>query len=221
MINARIYTTAALGLLFLAPSLSAGDLSTYRDFQLDSDLHALAKQAGMTPAEAKVIHQRPAEIQELSWRVEPADSVKGIRFSFYNGELFRMAVDYDRSNTEGLTAQDVIEAISATYGSAVDPSAEITTASIYGGDESVKVIARWEDSKWSFNLVRFKYEPSFTLIAFSKRLRAEAQAAIDEAVRLDRLEAPQRAIERRNNEDEERRLQQEKARLANRPDFRP
>jgi hypothetical protein len=103
----------------------------------------------------------------------------------------------------------------------VDPSAEITVPSIYGGDESVKVIARWEDSKWSFNLVRFKYEPSFTLIAFSKQLHVEARAAIDEAVRLDRLEAPQRAIERQNSEDEERRLLQEKARLANRPDFRP
>jgi hypothetical protein len=205
----------------LASTLYASDLSKYREFQLESDLPGVAAQAGMNPGEAKVIHQRPAEIQELSWRGLPADSVKGIVFSFYNGALFRMAVDYDRYNTAGLTAQDMIEAISATYGTAVDPSAEITAASIYGGDESVKVIARWEDSKWSFNLVRFRYEPSFTLIAFSKQLQGEAQAAVDEAVRLDRQEAPQREIERRDKEVEERRLEQEKARLANRPDFRP
>jgi hypothetical protein len=106
-------------------------------------------------------------------------------------------------------------------GTALDPSTEITVPSVYGGDESVKVLARWEDSKWSFNLVRFKYEPSFTLVAFSKQLNEEARVAIDEAVRLDRLEAPQKAMERRSNEDEAKRLLQEKARIANRPDFRP
>jgi len=207
---------------FLSASLfGAGDLSQYRQFQLDSDLPGLVRQAGMDPAEAKVIHQRPAKIQEFSWRGEPADSVKGILFTFYNGALFRMAVDYDRYNTEGLTAQDMIAALSSTYGAAVDPLTEITARSVYGGEESVKVLARWEDAKWSFNLVRFKYEPSFTLLAFSKQLQAEAQAAIDEAVRLDRIEAPQRAIERRNNEDAEKRLLQEKARQTNRPDFRP
>ena len=208
-------------ILLSASLFGAGGLSQYREFQLDSDLSGLAKQAGMHPSEAKVIHRRPAEIQELSWRGESADSVKGIAFTFYNGTLFRMAVDYDRFNTEGLTAQDMIEAISSTYGTAVYPSAEIAAPSVYGGDESVKVLARWEDSAWSFNLVRFKYEPSFTLFAFSKQLQAEAQGAIDEAVRLDHLEAPQRAMERRNNEEEERRLLQEKARIANRPDFRP
>ena len=81
-----------------------------------------------------------------------------------------MIVDYDRDNTAGLTAQDLIEAISSTYGAAVDPSAEITVPSIYGSDETVKVMARWEDANWSFNLVRFKYETSFALVAFSKRL---------------------------------------------------
>ena len=221
MFDLHSRTIAVLGVVFLASSLYAGDLSKYREFELDSDLPGVARQAKMTPAEATVIHQRPAEIQELSWRGEPADSVRSIVFSFFDGTLFRMAVEYDRYNTDGLTAQDMIDAISTTYGTAVDPIAEITTPSIHGGDELVKVIARWEDSEWSFNLVRFKYESSFSLIAFSKRLHAEARTAIDEATRLDRLEAPQRATERRHREDEEKRLEQEKARLANRPDFRP
>jgi hypothetical protein len=221
MINARIYMVAASGLLLWASSLYAGDLSKYRDFQLDSDLLGVSGQAGMKPADAKVIHQRPAAIQELSWRAEPGDSVKGIVFGFYNGELFRMVAAYDRYNTEGLTAHDMIEAISATYGEAADPAAEIMLPSMYDDSEMVKVLARWEDANWSFNLVRSKYEPSFTLFAFSKRLAAEARVATNEAVRLDRLEAPQREIERRGKEDEDGRLQQEKARQANRPDFRP
>jgi hypothetical protein len=175
----------------------------------------------MTPAEAKVIHQRPALIQQLSWRAESGDSVRGISFQFLNGELSSMVVDYDRTTTAGLTSQDMIDAISVTYGAALDSSAEITVPAIYGGDETVKVIARWEDSSWSFNLVRFKYETSFALAALSRRLHAEARAANDEAIRLDRQEAPQRAIDLRNKDDEAKRQEQEESRLANRPGFRP
>lgn len=221
MTKTRPFALVVSGMLLCGLSLSAGDLSKYRKFQLDSDLNALAKQAGMAPAEAKVIHQRPAEIQQLSWRAESGDSVKGIAFRFYNGALFSMIVDYDRDNTAGLTAQDMIEAISATYGTAVESPAEITVSSIYGGDETVKAIARWEDASWSFNLVRFKYETSFSLVALSKRLYGEARTAIDEAVRLDRQEAPQRALESRDRADDEKRLQEEKSRLSNKPGFRP
>ena len=48
-------------------SLCAGDLSRYREFQLDTDLPAVVKQAGMKPADVKTIHQRPALIQDLCW----------------------------------------------------------------------------------------------------------------------------------------------------------
>src|SRR5437899_1325752 len=105
-------------------SLCAGDLSRYREFQLDTDLPAVVKQA-----DVKTIHQRPALIQDLCW--EPhvrlsadADSVKEVLFSFYNGDLFRVVVHYDRYKTEGLTADDLIQAISATYGTGLDPAAD-------------------------------------------------------------------------------------------------
>ena len=50
---------------------SAGDLSKYRNFQLGTDLSTVAKQTGVNPSEAKVIHRRPALIQELEWRPQP------------------------------------------------------------------------------------------------------------------------------------------------------
>ncbi len=221
MTKFQIVATSLSGVVLSSALLCAADLSRYREFQLDTNLLGLAKQAEMKPGEAKIIHQRPAVIQELSWRAEPADSVDEILFRFYNGELFRMVVDYDHYKTEGLTAEDMIEAISAIYGTALKPSAEITLSSIYEANETVKVIARWEDSKWSFNLIRSEYRPSFTLLALSKRLDVLARAAVDEAVRLDRQEAPRREIERKNREDEEKRVQQEKARLVNKPDFHP
>jgi hypothetical protein len=48
-------------------SIEAQDLSRYRKFQLGMNVLAVAKQAHVEPSEARVIHQRPAVIQELEW----------------------------------------------------------------------------------------------------------------------------------------------------------
>lgn len=77
-----------------------------------------------------------------------------ISFSFYNGELFRIVVNYDRSKTEGLSTEDVVEAISAKYGTATKPAAEVIFSSSQVYNDSEVVIARWEDSQYSFNLFR-------------------------------------------------------------------
>src|SRR3989442_6712581 len=52
------------------PLIYAQDLSRYREFQFGMSLPAIAKHAGLEPSQAKVIHQRPALIQELNWRSE-------------------------------------------------------------------------------------------------------------------------------------------------------
>ena len=48
-----------------------------------------------------------------------------------------------------------------------------------------------------------------------------AGAAIVEAIRLDEQEAPQRETERQKKRDDEDHAAQEKARLVNKPNFRP
>jgi hypothetical protein len=220
MISTRILAMVLSAPFVLAP-LGAGDLSEYREFHLESGLLGVTKQAGAEPTAAKVVHQRPALLQELSWQAGPTDSVEQIVFSFHNGEVSRMVVDYNRFTTQGLTAEDMVAAISEVYGAATRPGGEITLSSIYSNREFVGVIARWEDSAWSFNLVRSKYKPTFTLVAFSKRRDAAARDAAEEAVRLDRQEAPQKALDLQRTEIEAKRLQEEEARIANRPDFRP
>ncbi len=222
MNNFKSLTALIIGFLFVSSSLYAADLSVYRQFHLNADLSGVAQEAGVNPAEAIVIHQRPALIQELSWRTAPGDSVSDIVFGFYNGDLFRMVVSYDLDNTDGLTTADMIDAISAQYGAATtDPSAEISLSSIYDDSEIVQVLARWEDPSWFFNLVRSKYRASFFLVALSKRLSPVAGKAVIEAGRLDREEAPQRELDRKSKEQDEKLLQQENARIANRADFRP
>ena len=219
--------------LLPAPPVSAPlsyprDLSRYREFQFGMDLLAVAKQADVEPSEARVVHQRPALIQELEWRPQralgpssEADPVKEVLFSFYNGELFRVLVNYDQSKTEGLTDEDMVEAISAQYGIATKPTAKIILfSSFHIYNDSEKVIARWEDTQYSFNLFRSSYQPTFGLLVFSKRLDRSAVAAIAEAIRLDDQEAPQREIERQRKQEEESRAAQEKARPANKGNFR-
>ena len=82
----------------------------------------------------------------------------------------------------------MIAAISSTYGIATRPKADIAYHSNYA--EMAQVIARWQDSQYSFNLVRSGYGDSFALVMYSKRLDALAAAAITEAARLDATEAP-------------------------------
>src|SRR2546428_8100800 len=187
-------------------SIEAQDLSRYREFRLGTSLSAVAKQADVEPSEARVIHERPAVIQELEWRPRgssspQADAVSEVLFSFYNGKLFRMVVNYDRHKTEGLTDEDMIEAISAKYGTATRPEAKIILFSSFQVyNDSEKVIARWEDSQYSFNLFRSSYQPTFGILVLAKRLDALAGAAIVEAIRLDEQEAPEREIERQKKQ---------------------
>ena len=211
---------------FFAPVLRAADLSSYRGFRLGMDLNAVEKQVEMKTSEAKLIHQRPAVMQDLEWRPRSfpspsgeLDPVKDVLLSFYNGQLFRIVASYDRYRTEGMTAQDMIDAISATYGLAAKPTAEILFPSLYS--EKVKVIARWEDSEYSLNLVNSPYQPGFALVSFSKQLDTLAQAAAVEASRLDAQEAPQREAEHARRQSDEVSAKQEKARLVNKPSFRP
>jgi len=204
----------------------AGDLSKYRNFQLGTDLPTVAQQVGANPTQAKVVHRRPALIQELEWSPQPlgpssqTESAEKVVFSFYNGELFRIVINYDRYETKGMTADDFVEAISATYGTAEQPTAPAKAAQGRYGDEE-EFIARWQDSQYCFDLIRSSYEPSFRLEGVLKRLETPAQAAITEATRLDDQEAPQRDAARIVSEKEAERATLEKARLVNKPRFRP
>ena len=141
-------------------------------------------------------------------------------FGFYDGKLFRIEVNYDRYETEGLTADDFVDAISATYGPAAKPAAPVKIlAGSYGDQE--EILAQWQDSQYRFDLIRSSYGPTFRLVGVLKGLEAPAQAATLEAKRLDDQEAPQRDAARIASEEEAAKTKLEKARLVNKPKFRP
>jgi hypothetical protein len=225
-----IASKSVLTSLFVYGVMSAAamgaDLSQYRNIQFGTDLSAVSKQVGVSASEAKVIHSRPALIQELKWRPRglgaspQAESVDEVIFSFYNGELYRIVINYDRYEIEGLTAEDVVNAISVTYGTAAKLTAPVKAAQDRYGDQE-DVIARWQDPQYCFDLIRSSYGHGFSLIGVMTKLDSPAQAAMLEAKRLDDQEAPQREAARVASEQEAARDKLEKARLVNKPRFRP
>jgi hypothetical protein len=221
----RAAVVAAICGLFPGASLLAADLSRYREFQLGSDLATVSKQAKINIASAKTVQQRPALLQQIAWRPEPfaspsqSEAVQEVTFSFYNGELYRIAIVYDRNRTEGMTAADLTEAMSASYGT---PSTSVPAAKIpqtYG--DAQEPIARWEDAQYSFTLVRLSYGPSVGLIGVSKKVEILAEASVVAAARLEVQEAPQKEAARVAGEAQAASAKLETARVVNKPNFRP
>lgn len=231
MIGARVSVLCTAAIVFSTPvvcSQELHDLSRYRDYQMGMTLAAVAKQAGMRPSDARVLHQRPDLVEELEWRSPdapgfsaPQDSVRRILFSFHDGQLFRIAVSYDWDRTEGLTADDMIEAISASYGLATLAATDLVSSVSHVAANGDKIVAHWEDRQYSLDLLRPSYASTFGLTFFSKRLDALARAVGVEAIRMVDHEAPARAVERQRTQEAEHHARQDKARLANKATFRP
>jgi hypothetical protein len=184
-------------ILLSAPVIHGQDLSRYRNFSFGTTLASVSKLVDRQPIEAEVIHQEPALIQELTWyppqpygSSRPAEPVEKVLFSFYNGELYRMLVFYDSSAIKGLTDEDMIRAVSAKYGVATRPVADVNfpTNPVYRANE--KIVARWEDSQYSFNLFRSSASSTFAIVMFDKRLDAQAGVSIAESVQMEQQAAP-------------------------------
>jgi len=216
-----------IGILCCGSLFAAGDFSTYRGLQFGMTLPAAATETKTKLADVRTLHQHPASIQEMDWRPSAysvgdsvkVDPVKDGVLSFFNGELFRIMVTYDRYRVEGMTTEDMIQGISAAFGTPAKPSVDIPYHSNYG--ETAAVLARWENADYSYNLVRTGDRSSYSLVLYSKRLNALAEAATVEAVRLEALEAPQREIERQKKRLDDENMLAEKARSANKPNFQP
>ena len=215
---------ALVFLLACGPVLLGADLSTYRGFQLGMSLNAAVKHSGMDLSEVTVIHERPARMQELIWHPDrffrasaDSDPVEEVVFRFYNGQLFRMLVNYNADKVTGMTSEDIVDAISAQYGSATKTGVAPLTIKLPLSDNTAQVVARWENEQYSLNLIQTPYSAGLKLLIFSKSLNALAETAVAEGTRLDEQEAPQR--QKIQEQNEQRQL--DRTRLVNKERFRP
>jgi hypothetical protein len=215
---------ALVMVMFSAPLIHGQDLSKYRNFSFGMSLASVSKQVDRQPIEAEVIHQQPALIQELTWfppqpfgSSRPAEPVEKILFSFDNGELYRMLVTYDSSAIKGLTDEDMIRVVSAKYGVATKPVADVNFPTNPSYRATEKVIARWEDSQYSFNLFRSSASNTFAIVMFDKRLDAQAGVSIAESMQLEQQAAPQKEATRVKKETDDLEGEREKNIQALRP----
>ena len=211
-------------LLFAAPLLRAQDLSKYRHFTLGMSLTKVLERTEQRVADVKVVHGRPALMQELTWWPPTlpgvsyqSDTVEQILFSLYNGELYKISVSYNQTSTAGLTEEDMVKSISAKYGPATYIALAIDFATNDRYDVRQKLVASWEDAQYSFNLVRSSFTDRLGLIIYSKRINEAAELAIVEAVKVEEQEGPQREAERQKKQVDDL----EVARQKNRKIFRP
>jgi len=211
-------------LLLTAPLLWAQDLSKYRHFTIGMSLTRVLERTDQKMADVNAIHGRPALIQELTWwppnipgTSYRSDTVEQILFSFYNGELYKISVIYNPTSTEGLTTEDMVKSISTKYGPATNVVVEIDSAKDDRYEVRQKPVASWEDAQYSFNLVRSSFTDHLGLIIYSKRVNAEAELAIVEAVKLEEQKGPQREAERQKKRTDDL----EVARQKNQKIFRP
>jgi hypothetical protein len=228
MTGARVLALSIVWVVMSSSVVAAQDLSRYRDFHLGMSVDAVAQQAGIAP-DARVTHQRPELIQELVWELQSAsahdssprgDSLRKVLFSFYDGQLFRIVVNYDWDRTEGLTVEDMVNALSVVYGPPLLPATDITGSLSRGRTAGDTIVAQWGDAQYSINLFRPSHASTFGLAVFAKRLDALARAASIETIRPEEQRA-QRAIERRQKQKDEDLAREERVRQVNKVTFRP
>jgi hypothetical protein len=239
MNTSQILAASVVSIVLAAPAVSAQELSRYRTFQLGASLAAVAEQ-GRIDAAPRTLHQRPALIEELMWQplarrspLTDGDSVKKILFTFYNGQLFRMVVNYEPDRTAGMTADDMIASLSTMYGLSLLPARPIGSDPLVSDEHAhpawpatelglaATPLARWADADHSVYLFQSPFQPTFGLVVSSLRLDALARAAAVEGVRLDVVEAPQREADRVQQVADDKRLSDTKARQVNKLTFRP
>jgi hypothetical protein len=231
-LNARSVAISTCAVIVCAAHIAgAQDLSRYRDIAFGSSVSSVVAVTGASAGAVKVIHQRPALIQELAWRPqysagrpgERIEAAKEVTFRFHEGQLFRITVVYDARLVEGLTNADLIDGVSAVYGPATrtPAAAKGPVPAPPGMLNGSTALARWQNADYEFTLMREVYPATFRLIGVSRQLEATARAAETEATRLDTEEAPRRQAEQAAADAERRRAAEDKTRTTNKGEFRP
>jgi len=187
---------------------------------------------GARASDLHVIHERPALLQDLSWRprfaagtpIPNLDPVDEIVFSFYNDQLFKIAVRYDNTRTAGLTRDDITSALSNDYGAPTTVTtvrAGRSTARAYDAYDTLALVAEWQRGPTKVTLSQATYGPAYSLSIVAVPVEALARTAKAAAVVMDAREAPAREAARAKKQEDNARAEGERARTTNKDAFRP
>jgi hypothetical protein len=188
--------------LLSVPLMRAQDLSKYRQFSLGTSLVGISKQVDQRPGDATLIQQSPATLQQMEWWPVPLNLLNGsepvqkVIFSFYNHMLYKIEAVYDNEATAGLTAADMIGAISPSYGTATKTAADAGSHAVTSYGNVAPPLAQWENGQNSVILSRDSFLDTFHLVVLTTQVNAQAEASVIEAAKQERADAPQTEIAR-------------------------
>ena len=229
MLSQRFCRITAVATVVLASwPVAAADLDTYREFKIGSSTADVIARTGATQRDVKTLHERPALLQELSWRPRYAtganasdrDSVASVVFSFIDNQLFRMVIDYDRGSTEGLTKEDMIASLAAKYGPR-STQRPVALRPEFDTLVTPTVIATWRQGDATLILTQSTYGNGFGVVITSNPLEALARKAQATAVTMDAREAPAREAARAKQQADAARAAADKTRTTNKAAFKP
>ena len=220
--------TLTCAMSLTAPVIAAEPvLSQYRGVTLGDSIKVVVDRLQMAASDVKVVHERATLVQELSWRPRSvfgglsgeADSVSEMILTFHDGKLAQISVTYDRARTQGLTNQDLQEAMVRTYGTSL--LASTPTQPAIAAPALRQPIGRWEDAETLLILWREQFPNRVGLTITSIAGNGALQQAIADGVRNDLAEAPAREVARRAAEAAAIKERDEKIRLDNKTKFKP
>jgi hypothetical protein len=209
------------------PAAAQSALSSYRDVTLGDTVQVVADRLEMARQDATVLHARPALVEELTWRpnryasgpAASAETVAEVVMTFHADRVARMVVVYERERTQGLTDNDLLEALTEVYGLASLASAPTQPGRDLSSER--RTFGRWEDSDTVVLLWREVYPNRVGLTITSISADRALQQAIADGERLYLSEAPQRDRDRRAAESAATAARDEKLRLENKKKFKP
>jgi len=219
---------SAACIVLAVSTVSSAELSRYREFELGASV-ATVTAVTQNPARVKIVHSRPALLQQLEWRPRymagapqaDRDSIGEVVFSFVDDQLFQMSIAYAQDRTSGLTDQDMVGSLTAVYGAPSSPAPRTRTTSSLVALDAPVVIAEWRHADTTVVLQRKEYSESFFLVITSLPLDVMARKAQATAVAMDQREAPAREAALLKKRADEEKVAAETIRSTNKKVFQP
>jgi len=219
---------SAACIVLAVSTVSSAELSRYREFELGASV-ATVTAVTQNPARVKIVHSRPALLQQLEWRPRymagapqaDRDSIGEVVFSFVDDQLFQMSIAYAQDRTSGLTDQDMVGSLTAVYGAPSSPAPRTRTPSSRVALDAPVVIAEWRHADTTVVLQRKEYSESFFLVITSLPLDVIARKAQATAVAMDQREAPAREAALLKKRADEEKVAAETIRSTNKKVFQP
>lgn len=219
---------SAACIVLAVSTVSSAELSRYREFELGASV-ATVTAVTQNAARVRIVHSRPALLQQLEWRPRymagvpqaDRDSIGEVVFSFVDDQLFQMSIAYAQDRTSGLTDEDMVGSLTAVYGAPSSPSPRTRTTSSAVALDAPVVIAEWRHADTTVVLQRREYSESFFLVITSLPLDIIARKAQATAVAMDQREAPAREAALLKKRADDEKVAAATTRSANKKVFQP